>query len=151
MDFKNIENDKYYCFGSSFYSNGSIDYKALRGEIEESQYYYASMMFDCDDIGFNIRMQVYSPAQWLFEADDYEVTEEDFKNFIQTKQFKRFAKAIPEKIQAAIGALQMVDEKELQQNGIKKKDVDRITSNSLRIMTIVKAACKQPKMKKFPK
>ena len=151
MDFKNIKNDKYYCFGSRFYNNGSIDYKELRDELEEAQYYYAAMMFDCDDIGFNLRMQVYSPAQWIFEAEDYDVTEEDFNNFIQTKQFKRFAEAIPEKVQAAIGALQMADEKELQQNGIKKQAVDKITSNSLRIMTIVKAACKQPKMKKFPK
>lgn len=150
MDFKDIENDTYYCFGSRFFKDGVIDYKELAQELEEIRYYYAAMMFDCEDIGFNVRMQVYSPAQWLFEADDYEVTEEDFKAFIQTKQFKRFAEVVPERVQAAIGALQMVDDEELRKNGIKKKDVDKVTNDSLRILTIVKAACKAPKMKKLP-
>ena len=149
MDFTNIENDLYWCFGCDFLKNdGEIDYKKLADAVEQAEYYYAAMMFDCEDIGFNLRMQTQSPAQWIFEAQDYEVTEEDFKNFVKTDVFKKFAEAVPGKVQAALGALQMADEKELQANGIKKADIDKLISNSLRVMTIVKAACKAPKMKR---
>lgn len=148
MDFTNIENDLYWCFGSDFLKNGKIDYKILSNALKELEYYYAAMMFDCDDIGFNLRMQTYSPAQWIFEAQDYDVTEEDFRAFVKTPEFKRFAEAVPDKIQSALGALQMADEKELQASGIKQADIDKLISDSLHIMTIVKAACKNPKMKK---
>lgn len=151
MDFKDIKNDTYYCFGCRFFKNGRIDYKELASELEEAQYYYAAMMFDCDDIGFNLRMQTYAPAQWIFEAEDYDVTEEDFLNFIKSDKFKKFAEVVPDKVQAAIGALKMADQEELQRNGIKKEAVDKILNSSLRIMTIVKGACKAPKMKKMPK
>ena len=148
MDFNDIKNPLYYCFGSRFLKkNGEIDYEQLASELEEAEYYYAAMMFDCEDVGFNLRMQTFSPAKWIFEAEDYEVTEDDFQKFVKTDDFRKFATVVPEKVQAAIGALQMVDEQELKLHGIKKEDIDRITRDSLKIMTIVKAACKNPKMK----
>ena len=150
MDFTNITNDKYWCFGTGFTkANGrDIDYKVLKNDLEEIKYYYAAMMFDCNDIGFFIRLLPYSPAKCLFEStDDYEVTKDDFDAFVKSDIFKKFIEVIPEKIQIAIGTLSTVDKKELQANGIKEQDVDKVIDSSLRIMTIVKAGCKAPKMK----
>lgn len=150
MDYDNITNDKYWCFGTGFLKdNGkTIDYKQLASDIEELKHYYAAMMVDCDDVGFFIRLLPYSPAKWIFEStDDYNVTKEDFESFTNSNAFKKFAAIVPEKIQTAIGALSNIDEKELQANGIKLEDIDKIIDSSLRIMTIVKAGCKKPIMK----
>lgn len=146
MDFTNIKDDRYYCFGTNFFKDGSIDYKALASELDEAQFYYAAMAFECDDVGFFIRLKTYSPAKWLFEGDEYDVTQEDFEKFIQTKQFKKFIEVVPQKVQTAIGALQNVDEEQMKANGVSKDEIEKITRNSLRIMTIVKAGCKKPVM-----
>lgn len=149
MDFSKIENDKYWCFGTSFLkANGTVDCAKLNNDISEIQYYYAAMMFDCDDVGFFVRLLPYSPAKWLFEStDDYDVSKEDFEEFCKSKAFKKFIEVIPEKIQTSIGALSNIDESELQRHGIKKEDVAKVVDSSFRIMTIVKAGCKNPVMK----
>lgn len=148
MDFEKLTDDRYYCFGCRFYKNAEIDYNALAEELEEVKHYYAMMAFEADDVGFNIRLLTYSPAKWLFEGADYDVTEEEFKQLIETDQFKKFCEVVPHKIHTAIGALQIVDEEELKKHGIKKEDINKVIRDALKILTIVKAGCKKPIMKK---
>ena len=147
MDFSNISDDQYYCLGCRFFKDGVIDYKALAEELEEAKYYYAMFAFECEDVGFNARLLTYSPARWLFEGADYDATKEEFAELVKTETFKKFVSVLPDKIQTALGALQTVDENELKRNGIKKEDVDKLANSSLKIMTIVKAGCKNPTAK----
>lgn len=153
MDFNNVKNDQYYVFGCRFAKkDGTIDYKQLSDELDELKYYLAATQFECDDVGFFLRLPPYSPAKWILDADEgYDVTEEEFKSLTESKFFKKFAKVIPEKLQAGFGALQMVSEDDLSKNGIKKSDIENASKQSMRLVTIAKAAVKKPELKAMPK
>lgn len=153
MDFDNIVNDRYYCFGSLFVNDdGTINYRRLRKELNVVNNYLAFMEFEANDLEYSIWLPPSKPSGWKFayyneHDDELPGSEEDFKAIINTEQFKKFANEIPKKIQKAFGALNMVDDSELSKNGIKKDEINDLLMKSLRIMTIVKGETKYPKLK----
>lgn len=152
MDFNNIKDDKYWCFGQGLkYGIGETDMLEIDNDVEQLKYYLAMMQFDCDDVTFNIRLLPYSPARWLFEAEDYEPTEEDFKAFTATEAFKKFAKEVVKKLRSAFASMRIIKKHYADESGLTRKQIDDILNSEMRYVTIAKGAYANPKMKAMPK
>ena len=153
LNFDSVDEKKiqYYCFGSEFLQkDGSIDYKALKDELEEHKYFLAAMMFDTEEVSkLFVRLLPFTPARWIFECEDYDVTEEDFKKLCETEFFKKFAAVLPKKIQMGLAALGNLDKAELSKFSIKPSETEKIFKDAKRAVAFVEAAVKNPKMKTF--
>ena len=151
FDLSEPHNISYYCFGCLFLKkDGSIDYAKLGTDIEVFSEWIARMQFDAGDIS---DCAVYLPrdtkdGKWILECPDYEFTEEDFKHLTQTTYFGDFMSVLVEKIQNAFASLSLLDENELTNVGIKKDEIEKISKSSLKIVTLVKGAVRNPKMAK---
>lgn len=148
FDLSEPHNISYYCFGCLFLKkDGSIDYGKLGTDIEVFSEWIARMQFDAGDIS---DCAVYIPrnannGKWILECRDYDFTEEDFKHLTQTTYFGDFVSVLVEKVQKAFAALNLIDEKELESTNVKKEEIEKLKNSSIRIMTILKAAVRNPR------
>ena len=148
FDLNEPNNLSYYCFGCFFMKqDGTIDYSMLGRDLTCFEEWIARMQFDAGDIS---DCAVYIPrnttsGRWILECRDYEFTNADFDHLKQTTYFLDFTAVLVKKVQSAFAALSVVDEKELSNVGIKKEEIDKIVNTSLKTITILKGACRNPK------
>lgn len=149
FDLNKLQNLGYYCFGCLFLkSDNSIDYAKLKSDIEIFSESIAKMSFDAGDISDCIISlpKDSRDGTWILECRDYDFTEEDCERLKKTKEFQEFVSVLVKKVQAAFAALSIIDEKELENVGISKEEIDKISSSSLRIMTVLKSAVAKKKI-----
>lgn len=159
IDFSRIQNDRYWVFGrqSCYVVGGRPNLEAakhLKDDLEQIEYYLAMAQFDCEDVTFNIRLMS-SKAEWIFEADGYQPTEEDFKALVKTEFFQKFLNKAIGVLKGAFVVLpyylQKAYVKDLDASGASKADISRAINGKERYLTIAVAAAKNPKMKAMPK
>lgn len=140
MDFEpeNIVDEHYWSFGSFVSRDGKVDYKKLREDLEQIEYYLAAIVLETVDGEFFARLCQDVGYKWIFEVPRTVVDRRKcFEDFINGSVFKKFQDFAPEKIRRGFEALEELFEnhrEELERNSVDVELVENLISISKPIL-----------------
>ena len=149
---ENIVEANCWTFGMFAKKNGNVDYKQLKEDLKQIEYYIAAISLETVDGEYFARLSQSFGYKWLFEnlKNDKEDCSKIFKDFTSGSVFERFSEHAPEVIKRGFDTLFNIlktSPEKFKENGIDQSKIESLVGMAPAILKKVDSAFSRPILK----